>query len=102
MRVLVRRLRVDDIFRLHSFQKQAQGAPGKDIGPAGDRRIGGNFSNFFQKAFLLFGHLRLRARARYQNVVEFLPELEKLTEVSRGVGEVQLLSRIFMITASAS
>jgi hypothetical protein len=42
---------------------------------------------------LLFGHLRLRARARYQNVVEFLPELEKLTEGSRGVGDVRPFPR---------
>ena len=38
----------------------------------------------------------------HENVIEFLPELEKPTEGSRRVGDVQPLSQIFMITASAS
>ena len=46
-----------DIFWLHSFQKETQGTSGKDIGTAGERRIGGNFPDLFQHAFVLLGHL---------------------------------------------
>ena len=38
----------------------------------------------------------------HENVFELLPELEKPTEGSRCVGDVQPVSQIFMITASAS
>ena len=44
-------------FWLHSFQKETQGTSGKDIGTAGERRIGGNFPDLFQHASVLFGHL---------------------------------------------
>ena len=38
----------------------------------------------------------------HESVIEFLLELEKLTVGSPGIGYVQPLSQIFMITASAS
>ena len=34
-----------------------QGTSGKNIGTAGERRIGGNFPDPFQHAFVLLGHL---------------------------------------------
>ena len=51
------RLSFCDMFWLHSFQKETQGTSGKNIGTAGERRIGGNFPDPFQHAFVLLGHL---------------------------------------------
>ena len=51
------RLSFCDMFWLHSFQKETQGTSGKNIGTTGERRIGGNFPDPFQHAFVLLGHL---------------------------------------------
>lgn len=56
LRFLVRRFRFDDIFRLHSFQKEAQDTTGKDRNRR-ERRIGGDFPDLFQNTFVLFGQV---------------------------------------------
>jgi hypothetical protein len=66
LRFFVRRFGLCGIFSLHSFQEQTQSASGKDIGAAGHGRVGGNLSNLFQNAFLLFGQLTPRAKGKFR------------------------------------